>query len=143
MICVRYTNALNNSLSDPTFFTVYQYNASASYGQQFDNVTSDFSTHASVSNVTFSQSPNSSAESVDVNYTLTAPSNANTSAPYGIFILQFCSLFPMVVVPNGTTITQLSTSEFSAWYPHEGSCPAQEMNAQVIGVSGFSVVPAT
>jgi len=141
-ICVKYTNALNNSLSLPTYFKVFQISASANYGGgQFNEVTSNFHLDASASNVSFVQSSEPSGESEFVNYTITAPQNAS-SGVYGIFLLQFCSLFPIVVAPYGSTPVRLSSSEFSSWYPHHGSCPAQEVTAGVIGVGGFDVLPA-
>ncbi len=136
-ICVKYTNALNNSLSLPTYIKVFQYN-----GGQLNEVTSNFHVNPSVASVSFAQSHNPSDESEYVNYTITAPLGASGGV-YGIFLLQFCSLFPVVVAPNGSLSVQLNSSEFSPWYPHIGSCPSQEVTAEVIGVGGFDVLPAT
>ena len=137
-ICVKYTNSLNNTGSTQSYFTVYQYNSSGGYGVcadcQFNVVTQEFGLTASPANFTYY--PSSPAQSETVTYTISVPANV-TSGVYGVFLLQFCSLFPVVVVPDSASGAQLNSSEFSSWYPHEGSCPAQFLTAQVLGVGGF------
>lgn len=137
-ICIRYTNPFNNTGSITSYIRIYQYNSSGTYGVcsscGFNIVTSEFDANASPSSVAYSpgQGPQ------DVTYKIGVPSNV-TSGIYGIFLLQFCSLFPMVVEPINGSAMQLSSADFSSWYPHNGSCPLQFLNAQILGVSGFSV----
>ena len=143
-ICVNYTNSLNNTISFSSYITVYEYNSSGNYGVcsscNFDVVTSQFQVVASPSSVNVSSSPNPNNQTETVTYTIGVPTNI-TSGVYGIFLLQFCSLFPMVVVPSNASSVQFLSSDFSSWYPHTGSCPAQVLSAQLLGVGGFEVVP--
>jgi hypothetical protein len=143
-ICVEYANSLNNTESLPTYHDVYEYNKSGSYGVcpscTLDVVTS-IRVIPSQSNVTFVPNGNPSDETTIVTYTVHFPSNV-TEGVYGIFLLQFCSLFPVLVAnfPNGAGPVIIAKSDFTPWYPHQGSCPAQVLGAQVLGVSGFGVV---
>jgi hypothetical protein len=142
-ICVLYGNSLNNSVSIPTYTRVYEYNASGAYGvckTCMFNVVTSLQDMASQSTVAFVPSANPSNEIANVTYTITIPSNV-TRGTYGIFLLQFCSLFPVVVTPNGGRGVTIPKSDISSWYPHQGSCPAQVLGATVLGVSGFNVVP--
>jgi len=139
-ICVEYRNTLNNSVSIPTYTSVYEYNKSGSYGvcpSCSFNVVTSIRVTASQSVVTFVPSASPSSEVANVTYTITIPSNA-TKGIYGISLLQFCSLFPLVVSQNGGPV--ISKSDFASWYPHQGSCPDQMLEAQVLGVGGFSSV---
>ncbi len=133
-ICVSYSNGFNNTISLPSYITIY----GACSSCDFNNATSSFQVSTTPDSVMFPQSANSET----VSYTIKVPTNV-TSGIYGVFLLQFCSLFPMVVVPNNASSVQLSVSEFSSWYPHTGSCPAQVLGAQLLGVSGFNVVTLT
>jgi len=140
-ICVEYGNSLNNSVSFPAYPTVYEYNRSGVYGvcgYCVFNVVSSIRGVASPSNVTFVASANPDSEAENVTYSIIVPSDVK-SGVYGIFLPQFCSLFPLVVVPNSSSTLQLNRSEFSSWYPHEGSCPDQFLSALVVGVSGFQI----
>ena len=142
-ICVEYSNTFHNLISDPSYISVYQYNSSGSYGVcpgcSLNTVTSLFELSASPDTVTFpgADSPNSQREMVE--YTLSVPTNVK-SGIFGISLFQFCSLFPMVVVSNSGTQAELTRSEFSSWYPHVGSCPAQLLSRNLLGVAGFQVV---
>jgi len=140
-ICVQYTNSLNNSLSLPTYHSVYEYNASGVYGvceTCIFNVVTSLQVDASQSTVVFVPDTNPSSEITNVTYTVTIPLNV-TKGVYGISLLQFCSLFPLIVAPNSGGALTIPTSDISPWYPHEGSCPAQVLGATVLGVSGFGV----
>lgn len=136
-ICVEYTNSLNNTISFPSYISVYEYNLSSSYPQL--TPVSDFVVSATPSSVSFAPSTKPNNETEIVTYAINVPSNV-TSGIYGIFLLQFCSLFPMVVAPSNASSVQLSASDFSSWYPHTGSCPDQVLSAKVLGVSGFNVI---
>jgi hypothetical protein len=137
-ICVQYRNVLNNSISLPTTYsTVYEFNTSNHNGctlSCFITVNS-IRVLASQSVVTFISGANPSSETANVTYTITIPPNT-TKGIYGIFLLQFCTLFPMVVSQNGDPA--IYKSNFTSWYPHQGSCPAQVVGAQVLGIDGFS-----
>jgi hypothetical protein len=139
---VEYSDPLNNSVSFPAYARVYEYNATGTYGvceSCLFNVVTSIRVIASPSNVTFVSNADSNDMIEDVTYTVIVPSNV-TRGIYGIFLLQFCSLFPMVAVPNNSSMPTLGRSDFSLWYPHSGSCPAQVLSAKVLGVSGFRVV---
>ncbi len=140
-ICVEYANSFNNTISLPSYIAVYEYNSSGAYGVcstcSFNEVTPYFQLAASPTSVNFT--PGVIPINETVTYSISVPSNV-TNGIYGVFLLQFCSLFPMVVVPNNASFVQLSSSDFSSWYPHNGSCPEQVLSAQLLGVGGFSVV---
>ena len=143
-ICVEYSNDLDNTEALPTYHTVYQYNSSGVYGVCAAcslNVVTSIRVTPSQDIVSFSPSKNPSSEIAYVTYTVTVPSNA-TKGVYGIFLLQFCSLFPVLVVPNGGGQVTADKADFTPWYPHYGSCPAQVLGAQVLGVSGFRIATA-
>lgn len=134
-ICVEYINSLNNSASFSSDITVNSFSSGSAA-----NVSSQFQVNASPSSLNFTPSANPSDEVKTVTYTVSVSSNA-TGGIYGITLLQFCSPFPLVVVPsNSSSLMSLNSSEFSSWYPHEGSCPAQLVNSRVIGVGEFKVV---
>jgi hypothetical protein len=138
---VEYVDSLNNSVSSPAYSGVYEYNSSVAYGvcdSCVFNVVSSIQVIASRSNATFAASANPTSEIEDVTYTVVVPANV-TSGIYGIFLFQFCSPFPLVVVPSSASTLRLSRSEFSPWCPHQGSCPAQMLSASVVGVGGFRV----
>ena len=145
-ICVEYSNSLNNSISFSSYISVYEYNSSGSNGVcgncDMNVVTSDFQVNATPNSVAFASSSTPNNEKEIVTYTITVPSNI-TSGIYGVFLLQFCSLFPMVIVPGNSSVAQVNSSDFSSWYPHFGSCPAQVLSAQLLGVAGFRVVFAS
>jgi hypothetical protein len=132
-ICVEYSNNLHNNITLPSYISVYGTCSSCDF-----NVDTSFEVNASQSSVSFP----SSNETQIVVYTITVPSNV-TRGIYGIFLLQFCSLFPMVVVANKSSRPWFPSSDFSSWYPHSGSCPAQFVNAKVLGIGGgFEVAQA-
>lgn len=140
-ICVEYVNSLHNSISSPAYSTVYEYNGSGTYGVCDScafNLVSSIQVTASQDNITFEPASNPGSEVEDVTYTIMVPANV-TSGIYGIFLYQFCSLFPLFVVPSNASTLQLGRSEFTPWYPHQGSCPAQILSASVLGVGGFRV----
>jgi hypothetical protein len=140
-VCVQYRDSFNNSISLPTYRTVYEYNASGVYGVCETctfNVVTSLRVMASQSAVAFVPSMNPSNEIANVTYTITIPSNV-TGGTYGIFLLQFCSLFPVIVTPNSGGPATIPKSDITPWYPHTGSCPAQVLGASVLGVSGFNV----
>ena len=101
----------NDSGTVQSYISVYEFNSSGSYGVcagcDFNIVTSEFHVSASPSNVTYSPS----TQYEDVTYTISVPSNA-TSGIYGVFLLQFCSLFPMVVDPGNNSALQLEQCGF-------------------------------
>lgn len=134
-ICVKYSNLFNNYESNPSYISVYQFNSSGIYGvcKNCDSnlVTREFQLSANPATVDLARSA-----SEIVTYTIKVPSNI-TSGIFGVFLFQFCSLFPVAIVEQSGM--QLSSSEFSYWYPHSGSCPAQFLNAKVLGVGGFQV----
>lgn len=142
-ICVQYSSPYAGSPSNPSYISVYQYNSTGEYGVcpdcSFNIVTSLFKPTASPPTVTFPNTNNSTVQKETVTYTITVPSSIK-SGIFGVFLFQFCSLFPVAVVPNGGTDVLLTSSEFSSWYPHYGSCPAQFLRSSVIGVDGFQIV---
>lgn len=134
-ICVQYTDSFNNNVSFPSYIRVYGTCSACNF-----NLITSFQVKASPSNVSFTG--NVSNETQIVVYTISVPSNV-TGGIYGIFLLQFCSLFPMIVVPNNSSNASYPSSDFSSWYPHYGSCPAQFVNTKVLGVGGnFQVAQA-
>ena len=142
-ICVSYLNAFNNSISGPAYISVFQYNSTGRYGVCpgciFDDVTSLFKPTSLPSTVTFSRSSDPGDQREIVTYAIPVPPDLN-SGIFGIYVTQFCSLFPMVVIPSGEAHVELTSSDFSSWYPHEGSCPKQVVNKRLLGVDGFRVV---
>ena len=140
-ICVAYSNSLNNTETLTTYSQVYEYNSSNHNGCTLYCFITVNSIHitASRSSVTFVPSASPSSEIEVVNYNITIPSNATTGI-YAISLQEFCTLFPMVVSHNGGPV--ISKSNFTSWYPHQLSCPAQVIGAQVLGVGGFGSVEA-
>ena len=129
VIAVNYTNSLGNQIQDHVYSAVYEPSAN------FRVVSpSSISITASPSTLVFSQGDRTA--STTVVFRVTVNSNV-TGGIYGIFLYQFCTLFPFAV---GSSQTGMSASDFSSWYPHTGSCPAQVMSAQVLYFSGFRIV---
>ena len=86
-VCIQYRNSFNNSISLPTYRTVYEYNASGIYGvceACTFNVVTSLRVMASQIAVAFVPSMNPSNEIANVTYTITIPSNV-TRGTYGIF----------------------------------------------------------
>ncbi len=137
-ICVEYRNSLNNSISLPTYIRVYRYNSSAPYGGQLVVDSEDFEVNASQSSVEFNRSSDPYSEVANVIYSIRARSHAPVGV-YGLFLLQFCDLFPVGIAPSDWSPVHFSRSDFSSWYPHNGSCPAIVTDFRVLGVSGFRV----
>jgi len=137
-ICVSYSNAFNNEVSGPTYISVYQYNITGKYEScpcyTLNDVTSKFLVTSSPDAMTLTN-PN---QKETVTYSISIPSTVK-SGIFGIFLSQFCSLFPMVIIPNGDSHVLLTRWDFSSWYPHTGSCPAQVVSSEVLGVGGFQV----
>ena len=132
----------NNSVSSPTFTTIYEYNSSGVNGVCDScniRILRSIPIMASQDAVSFTPSPNPDSEIADVTYTIATPTNA-TAGVYGVFLFQVCSLFPMYIAPNGG-VAQINASELAQWFLQPGfhSCPGQDVGARVLGVSGFSV----
>lgn len=129
VIAVNYTNTLGNNIQDQVYHTVYEPSAN------FEVVDpSSISITPTPSSLTFSAG-NRSASTV-VLFKVSVAANV-TGGIYGIFLYQFCTLFPFAV---GDSQTGMNASYFNSWYPHTGSCPAQIMSAQVLYLSGFRIV---
>lgn len=145
-ICVEYANTLNISISLPSYVSICRYNLTGPHGVcsscAFNEVTSDFAVSASPSKVYFAPGPAPDDETTAVALTIVIPSNV-PSVIYAISISQFCSPFPAVVVSGSASTPILAASNFSSWYPHTGSCPAQSLSARLLGVGGFRVESVT
>jgi hypothetical protein len=139
-ICIEYRNTLSNAISTSPYISVYEYNSSGVYGVCsgciFNLVSSSFQLNALPGNISFTRGADSNNQSETIIYSLTVPENL-TNGIYGVYILGFCNLFPMEIV-RGSLPLFLNASDFSSWYPHEGSCPAITMGTYVVGIGGFS-----
>jgi hypothetical protein len=130
VIAVTYVNALGNQIQDQQVYSSV-YEPSADFRVV---IPASISVTPSPSTISFNQGDRNA--STTVLFRVSVATNV-TSGIYGVFLYQFCTLFPMVI---GSSQTGLNASDFSYWYPHTGSCPAQIMSAQVLYFSGFRVV---
>ena len=128
VIAVNYSNTLGNQVQDLAFSAVYEPSSN------FETISQgSILITASPTMVSFNQGDRT--ESTVVLFRVSVASNV-TGGIYDISLYQFCDLFPFVV---GSSQTGMSASDFSSWYPHTGSCPAQIMDARVLYYSGFRV----
>lgn len=132
-ICVTYTNIEGNGQSYAVGGAVW---TPRPYPAAFTTINSSTISVTSTP-ATISLDQGARNESVAVVYTVSVAPSAPPGI-YGIFLYQFCTLFPFAVGAQG-----MSAGEFSYWYPHTGSCPAQIMGSQVTGISGFRLVYVT
>ncbi len=129
-ICIRYTNALANNISSPVYSGAYSVTGENSFSEVSP---SSISIEPRPSSISFI--PNNGIQSQVVVYKVTVAANV-TSGIYGLFLYQICDLQPLMI---GTSQSGLNASDFS-WYPHNGSCPAQILQAQIIGLTSIKIV---
>ena len=129
-ICVKYTNSWGSNGSSRVYSSISSPSGQNSFSEVSPGSISIIPTPSSIAFTS-----NGRNESQIVVYRLTVAANVSKGI-YGLFLFQFCTLQPLVV---GASQYGLNGSEFP-WYPASGSCPAQFLQAQIIGVTGIRVV---
>jgi hypothetical protein len=132
-ICVTYTNDEGNQLSNETIYTGVWTPTSQPAAVGLTEVSPHMiSVIPNPAAISFDQGARN--QSVQVLFKVSVASDS-TGGVYGLFLYQFCTLFPFAVGAQ-----PLEANDFSSWYPHTGSCPAQIMGSEVTGVSGFQLI---
>jgi hypothetical protein len=124
-LCVEYSSGfLNNTYDGPAYNSAYGW-------EQNGDLQPTNGTASSASPVNISIAV---GQSVDVVYSVTAYSNA--TGFYGLTLFQHCAPFPIAV---GYRASQVNSSDFPGLFGTR-SCPAEFLQAQILGFSGATMV---